>query len=661
MCGIAGHWAFAARALSEAVFTAFNDSQAHRGPDGSGVALRETDRLWLGHRRLAIIDVSDRGRQPMVSGDGRYWLTYNGEIYNYLELREELRALGHQFVSDSDSEVILEAYAQWGEACQLRFNGMWAFAIWDDRDKVLFLSRDRFGVKPLHYSLQQGCFSFASELKAFLALPGFSGALDEQVLAATLININGQESTPYTLLPGVSRLPGGYSLRIDAAGACRVWQWWKTLDHIDAPPSDFGSQVALFREQFLDACRIRLRSDVSIATSLSGGLDSSAVACSLAELRRTGRVDHAPSDWHRAFVACFPGTSLDESDFARTVADHAGMAAQYENMDDTWAVRSIEKVVFDLEGIYWVPLIGPWSIYGAMRGSGIRVSLDGHGADELLGGYHFFVERALDGLMGGHFNLRRYLDLKTVLSGLVGGSGSVTRAGIRGDLQWLLKREMARLGLIGPARRIVRYLLGRRDIGTVGALPLSPDPSTGDGEGIHLYDEAADDRTKGMPPLSAMMFSWFHGSVLPTILRSYDRASMAHGIEVRMPFMDWRLVTLGFALPESSKIGGGYTKRILRSAMHGLMPEDIRLRTKKIGFTSPLDEWGRGALKPWLLDTVSSQRFLQSSLWDGAAARHAVEQAVLGAGSLNPIWPILNAHILGETFRSKAADRPSLH
>lgn len=151
-----------------------------------------------------------------------------------------------------------------------------------------------------------------------------------------------------------------------------------------------------------------------------------------------------------------------------------------------------------------------------------------------------------------------------------------------------------------------------------------------------------------------MLYSWFHGSVLPTILRSYDRASMAHGIEVRMPFMDWRLVTYGFALPETSKIGDGYTKRVLREAMRGLMPEDIRLRTNKIGFTSPLDQWARGALKTWLLDVVSNRKFLKSPIWNGPVVRTLVERSVAGAGSLNPVWPIINAYVLSETFSATA-------
>ena len=189
MSGVVGYWGYSSQDLTEAVFAAFTHSLAHRGPDGFGIEHFTEARLWLGHRRLAIVDLSVRGRQPMSYAEGRYWLTYNGEVYNYLELREELRGLGHRFVSDSDSEVILAAYAQWGPECQLRFNGMWAFAIWDAQERRLFLSRDRFGVKPLLYSNHAGVFVFASELKAFLSLPWIDGAFDPEILADTLANI----------------------------------------------------------------------------------------------------------------------------------------------------------------------------------------------------------------------------------------------------------------------------------------------------------------------------------------------------------------------------------------------------------------------------------------------------------------------------------------
>lgn len=669
MCGITGNWTFAGRDLSEREFRAFNDSLAHRGPDGFGTEHFAADGLWLGHRRLAIIDLSERGRQPMSYAEGRYWLTYNGEVYNYLELRETLRGLGHRFVSETDSEVILAAYAEWGPQCQLRFNGMWALAIWDAQAKRLFLSRDRFGIKPLHYAAHKSSFAFASELKAFLQLPWCDGALDEAMVSETLGNINGEEITPYTLLPGVSRLPGGHCLTVEQGGRHTVSKWWDTLAHVPTPPQSLRKQTQEFREIFLDACRLRLRSDVSIATALSGGLDSSAVACSLADLGRRGAVDHVPQDWHQAFVACFPGTRLDERRYAEQVVEHTGMRPHYHDVDDTLALRHIEKVVFDLEAIYWMPLVGPWSIYREMRNGGIRVSMDGHGADELLGGYHFFLERCLDALIGPNFRLRRYLDLRKTLLGLRGGSAYISRGSVASEIRAGVIAKLQQYGLADTARRVLDFydrkllplwrLLRPPPAPAGGATPgpslppLEPAmrPWTGERK---LYDEASDPRTRGMSTLDSMLFCWFHANILPTILRSYDRSSMAHGIEVRMPFMDWRLVTFAFGLPEESKIGNGFTKLILREAMKGLMPDPIRLRTNKIGFTTPLDEWARTGLRSWFLDTVASRRFLDSPIWNGPAARAAVERSLEGHCSMDPIWPVIHAHILGETFRANA-------
>ena len=354
MSGVVGYWSYSSADLAAAVFAEFTHSLAHRGPDGFGIEHFPGARLWLGHRRLAIVDLSERARQPMSYAEGRYWLTYNGEVYNYVELREELRGLGHRFISDSDSEVILAAYAQWGQDCQFRFNGMWAFAIWDAREHRLFLSRDRFGVKPLHYCDHAGAFVFASELKAFLTLPWIDGAFDPEILAETLADVYGQEATPDTLLPGVRRLPAGHAMVVEADGSIQINTWWNTLDHLPQPRASLDEQTEEFRALFFDACRLRLRSDVPLATALSGGLDSSAIACTLAELGRRGVVEHAPKDWQRAFVACFTGTPYDERLHAKAVVDHTGMMPCYLDVDDHQALENIERVIFDHERILLV-------------------------------------------------------------------------------------------------------------------------------------------------------------------------------------------------------------------------------------------------------------------------------------------------------------------
>jgi asparagine synthase (glutamine-hydrolysing) len=651
MCGITGYWGYARADLARDAFEAFTHSLAHRGPDDFAIEHWPDAHLWLGHRRLAIIDLSDHARQPLSYGNGRYWITYNGEIYNYLELREELRDLGHRFVSNGDTEVVVAAYAQWGADCQLRFNGMWAFAIWDARDQQLFISRDRFGVKPLHYSLHNGAIAFASELKAFLTLPWIDSGFDVEILSETLSNIAGQASSIYTLLKEVRQLQAGHTMLVTRDGRLRIARWWNTLDHLPTIGTDLQQHADEFRQLFFDACRARLRSDVPLATSLSGGIDSSAVACTISELGRLGKASLAPRDWQRAFVACFTDTPHDEQNYARAIVQHTGMTAHYEKVDEATAVKNIEKAIFDIEGIFAHPAVGTWMIYRAMRANGMRVSLDGQGADELLGGYEHFVETALDAAMMKPFNFSRYSDLRMVWRGLIGDD--LGRAGNLREIKWLLKR------ISGKTKRRLRHKLDRvpllRPLHAVHASirglqsPLRPYLGP-----RRLYYAEADSRICGMTPLQAALFSWFHGSMLPTLLRQFDRASMAHGIETRMPFMDWRLVTYGFSLPETSKIGGGVTKRVLRMAMQGLVPDAIRLRTNKIGFVSPVNAWRRGTLNTWLRDVCASRSFLDSEVWSGAAVRMVLEQAIARQTGFDWIWPIVHAHVLEQAFKVQA-------
>ena len=655
MSGVVGYWGYSSQDLIEPVFAAFTHSLAHRGPDGFGIEHFPEARLWLGHRRLAIVDLSERARQPMSYAEGRYWLTYNGEVYNYLELREELRGLGHCFISDSDGEVILAAYAQWGQECQLRFNGMWAFAIWDAKERRLFLSRDRFGIKPLHYSVHAGAFVFASELKAFLTLPWIDGAFDPEILADTLANVYQQEATPCTLLPGVRRLPAGHAMLVEADGRVQINAWWNTLDHLPQPRASLDEQAEEFRALFFDACRLRLRSDVPLATALSGGLDSSAVACTLAELGRRGAVEHAPKDWQRAFVACFTGTSYDERQYAKAVIDHTGMLPHYQEVDDQQALKAIERVIFDHERIYWFPRVGSWMLYRAMRSAGVRVCFDGEGSDGILGSSPKFIEIALEDA-AARFNVRRYLELQVVLNGLAGGNFEIERTTYLGELTRFARRALRRRQLLQPLRPVLRSV--RTRLNTLRRIEMSipavdlllqPRPSP-----IQLHGHSNETRNQKMPLLLATLSTSFHGSELATTVAGFDRASMAHGIESRMPFFDWRLVTYAFSLADRSRNGGGYTKRVLRLAMRNLMPDSVRLRTSKFGFISPMDQWAKGALKPWLLDLSASRSFVESGVWNGPMVRSIVARAVEGKSSIGPVWPILNAYALEQSFKLRA-------
>jgi asparagine synthase (glutamine-hydrolysing) len=518
VCGIVGIYDLRVPCDPD-VLDRFTDSLTHRGPDGRGTHI--DGGLGLGHRRLAILDLSDAGRNPMSYGgaDGRrYWITYNGEVYNFLELRTELVAKGHRFRSDTDTEVVLAAFAEWGPACLAKFNGMWAFAIWDSETRSLFLARDRFGVKPLYFHTAHGRVAFASEMKAFLTLPDFRPAINPRIAAKVAHDSQSYEGLDLdSIMAGVRRVPSGHYITVAANGDMKLEKWWDTTLHLPKTPVRYDEQVEGFRELFVDAVRLRLRADVPVGTCLSGGLDSSSVAAAMTRVVESdpGSPAHvrAAKDWRHAFIASFPGTLIDETAHATKVARHVGANAHVWSFDPKSAVSLIPETVWAMEEIYSGIAVPVWALYRELRRQGVVVSLDGHGSDELLGGYPWFLD-------------------------------------------WPMNEVNPRL------------------------------------------------------------FHEFHARLLPAILRNYDRCSMAHGIEVRMPFMDWRLVSYAMALPADAKIGGGYTKRVLRDAMNDLLPEDIRLRRQKIGFNSPMIELFNGDFAPTIRKIIAHPLWRESPYWD---------------------------------------------
>jgi asparagine synthase (glutamine-hydrolysing) len=638
MCGIAGILTFDGGNTSEREVLAMTKSLAHRGPDGEGVYV--SGPIGLGHRRLAVLDLGETGNQPMPFAGRRYWITYNGEIYNFLELKSSLEGLGHRFRSNSDTEVILAAYVQWGEECQLRFNGMWAFAIWDAEERRLFLSRDRFGVKPLFYCRDGNRLAFASEMKAFLPLPWFPASFYLPAVSLSLENPYALEATEYCLLEGVKRLKAGHSMTVAQGGEQRIRQWWRTLDHLEQPGSGFDYQVEGFRERLLDAVRLRMRSDIPVACTLSGGLDSSSVLSTMMKVH--GSSDPASRlapQLPTAFVASFPGTSHDEVSFAREAARYVGISARVLEVDPSILPGMLDEFVFQCEEIQ-SPHPGPWLLYREMGKAGIRVSLEGHGGDELLAGYADEVGFARDRALFPVPRLQRAVELTSTLRRM----SSETE-------KWASSRD-----LLDTGRRYVELMRRRlgnsrkavdRHVPTGASRWLRVPPLRDGAQRMELGYER-------LSPVTAFLFADFHERTLPGILRDYDRYSMAHGVEVRSPFLDWRLVCYCFSLPAESVLGGGFTKRILREAMRGRLPEAIRTRSRKIPFKSPMSEWWRGPLLELARDTVSSELFLSNGTWDGPGLRELVEDAPAGdrfEGALM-VLRFVAAHRLMDLFRS---------
>ena len=612
MCGIAGTLEHSGRPASEAELHGMASLLAHRGPDGEDIYIDGC--TGLAFRRLAILDLTT-GDQPMRSHSGRYCIIFNGEIYNFLELRHELTQLGHQFRTTGDTEVILAAYEQWGEACQHKLNGMWGLAIWDTLERSLFLSRDRFGVKPLHFYQDEQRFAFSSELKGFLALPWIEPRFDPQVLTLAIGNYPVLDATEHCLLRNVHRLRGGHSLTIRPGGTPQVKRWWRTLSHLQDMPRDSREQSAMFRGLFIDACALRMRSDVPLGTALSGGLDSSAVHCAMVAANRgTASLVRRPADWQKAFVAGFSGTAQDETEHARVVTDFVGSEVITHEVTAAEVIENLPNSVYAAESIHDLPSPA-WLLYRTMRQHGICVSLDGHGGDELFAGYHFHVQEVL--------KHTKSFDNRARLENTLRAMYVTSPHGIR------------------QARVTTQQFL----VGT--AAPVEFPELVEDNKLLDQFD-----------PLSHRLYLDFHYFTLPNILQNFDRASMAHGVEIRAPFMDWRIVCMAHALPWTIKVGQGYSKYIVRAALNDIMPQSIVHRRTKVGMITPFETWVGGPMRDYILDSTSSRAFLDEPIWNGPALRDAAERAVGEADgpSARRIWPFIQASLLQQTFLKRRHD-----
>lgn len=639
MCGIVGYMRLNGEDLSDQSLDAFTDSLAHRGPDSRGTWRDRRAGISLGNRRLAGIDLSSAGTQPMSYAKERFWITFNGTIYNYLEVREELKSKGYAFQSNSDTEVILAAYAAWGPDCQFKLNGDWAFAIWDRREAELFVSRDRFGGKPFFWWRMPAGIAFASELKAFVGIPEFRWSFDEELVAETLTNINGIEGTEWTYFKGVKRLRGGHHMIIKAGQEPRITRWWQTYDHLPKVAATFTDQVDEFRELFFDAVRLRLRSDRQVVTNLSGGLDSSSVTSAVAHLR--GQAGLLPAD-QRAYVAKFTGTDQDEVEYARAVVAASHVTPVYLDINVDEILGAVEDLIWHYEDIFWVLPVGQWLILKEMFArEGLVVTLDGGGGDDMLCSLSFFIMNEMERcLLRG--DLKRFRELRQVVAGMAGGNDPG-----RVNPLFFLRRALSRTPL---GRHQIAPLINEW-------MPLSAEHWL-KGRVTHrrLYDDFMAKQVPFPSGLNRDHYWWFHNTGVPTIGRTYDRSAVAQGVEVRMPFLDWRLVAYAFALPDASKVGGGYTKRILREAMRGYVPDVVRLRTSKTGFSSPMEQWLKGPLKPWLMQVISDQDFLTSSIWDGPRIRAYILRSLdtQAWSNLPKMWPFIQAHLLMNVFHKRA-------
>jgi asparagine synthase (glutamine-hydrolysing) len=603
MCGIAGIVGRAA-VRPEAV-RHMNRLQKHRGPDDEGIWVSPDQRVVLGHTRLAVLDPSPRGHQPMTDASGRVTITFNGEIYNYLEIAGQLRAEGVHFEGESDTEVLLRGYLHWGESVLDELNGMFAFAIHDARTGALFCARDRFAEKPFLFTETGDYVAFASEYKALLALADVSAELDEDRLFSFLIEPRrGLDDDRQTVFSGVRQLLGGEKLLLETATLkSTISRYWslrpneRTRDMTDDAVSE------KFRDLLADSVRIRLRSDVEVGSCLSGGLDSSSIVCTAREWVEPDRPYHV-------FCGRFPGTSADEWLFAEQVATRTGATVHVTEPTPGDLLRSLDEFVWHNElPVGSTSQFAQWCVFKSAADHGVTVLLDGQGADEILGGYEQYFDVYLESLRkAGQSALaeeerrricERYPDALTDRTG-----------------RW--KRALPR-----DLRATVARVSGR-----------GSDPAFGLNRAPHALTRTNPHGFEGGSPLTQALIEDTFVAHLPTLLRYGDRNSMAHSREVRLPFCDHRIAEFALGLSPARLMGDAQTKRLLRRAMAGVLPDGIVRRWNKQGFLPPQESWFRGELLTAVQETIHGRAFAERGWWNVAWWRGALDRFAGGEDHL---------------------------
>jgi asparagine synthase (glutamine-hydrolysing) len=602
MCGITGIYNFNSKIVESYQIEKLNNALTHRGPDGKGIWFNIKNTVALGHRRLSILDLSINGKQPMISNCSSLVIVFNGEIYNFLELKYELQELGYKFSTETDTEVILYAFKHWGTLMFDKFNGMWALAIYDNVSNTLLLSRDRFGVKPLYYVKHNDTFYFASEVQAIHKILGHNWPLNDEVIKDIAKGGFKSHGTNATYLKEVYALPAGHNLKINE-NYFELKKWYN-LKRIKVPVN-FNDQAEILKSLIQDACAIRMRSDVPVATCLSGGLDSGTITAFLAKSTdsNANRFNHYT---HKGFCASFPNTFLDESNDAKRLAKQLGSEIDVLTIS-TPTVQDLKLAMQQCDGpMHSLAFYPIWSLYKHIRGNNIKVTLDGQGPDEMLGGYRPLLEALEAAIQLKKTNW--FLDVYKTYSS-------------QGEFEQFSSKKFAKVQLIllivkkglSPFKKLFRIDFSNSDINR---------------NFTRKYDWINNVFDKSL-------YNQFFYNPLPGILQQYDRCSMANGVECRMPFMDYRIVEFLFSLPVESKVGGGYTKRILREATKGLLPDETRLNKLKIGFNAPIVDWFRGGIKSFMLDIINSDDFLTSIYFDGKKLRADFYKFIQ---SKNPSW-----------------------
>lgn len=621
MCGIAGVFNYRSIGpVDQMAVRRMAASVSHRGPDGDGFYFEGP--VGLAHRRLAILDLSERGRQPMTTPEGRYVIVFNGEIYNYVELREQLRRQGCGFRTDTDTEVLLALYAREGPAALSRLNGMWAIAVWDAYRRELFLARDRMGIKPLYYAQTTDGLVFGSEAKSLFEYPGVACEVDRAQIDTFMTF--GYVPGDRTMFRGIRKLLPGHSLTVTPEGL-DIREYWD-VQYSPDPRRTAEDTAAELHELLLDAARIHLRSDVPVGVFLSGGLDSSAVVSLLAEAGISGIQTFS--------VAYREGKGFDESRYAKLVSEHFGTKHHVLHVNPARFMEFIPGYVWHMdEPVTEAAALSLYFVSRELR-QHVTVALSGEGADELFAGYQIY----------GYMQwLERYRRLPRPLRSAL--------EPILGRLPHAKLRKYVKLaGLPLEQRYLGVSLHDRWQKATLYSADMRHQTLPPGVEALAPYYA----RCKGRDVLSRMLYVDGKTWLVDDLLIKADKMTMANSVELRVPFLDYRVVEFAASIPSSLKRRGGDVKWILKKAMDGRLPVEI-LRREKVGFPTPLALMFRTNLSAYLNDLLLSDQFADRGYFNAAAVERLVREHVSGvADHHQALWQLV---VLEEWHRCFIDDR----
>lgn len=639
MCAIAGCFQREGHPLNPALLNTISESLRHRGPDGQGflawspggpAAIANMPQqlppssLSLMHRRLSILDLSESGSQPMMTPDGRYSVVFNGEIYNYLELRTELKAIGHVFNSHSDTEVLLAAYIAWGTAALTRFVGMFAFAILDTQARSLFLGRDCFGIKPLYYTLNDHHFAFASEIPALLTLPSVGRQINSQASYHYLHSSHTDHSAA-TLFADIHQLLPAHYLHISLNSpiVLRPQRYWEMALQPQATLS-FDEAAQQLKEHFLKTVRLHLRSDVPVGAALSGGIDSSAIVMAMRHLQGDALNLHSFS-----YVAS--SSTLSEERWIDQVGQAAG-AVLHKVKPELHGLASDLNTLITAQGEPFrsTSIYAQYRVFQLAKDIGIKVMLDGQGADELLGGYRPYLGARLASLlMKGHYVQALQFIRRTVAA--LSDVSEVFLLSRAGGLMLPEKLQDFTRWLVGQQRFLPWLDADWIKQNNLQTLPLR----------LNQHSSV----------LKEQLYRATTQVSVPQLLRYEDRNSMAHSIESRVPFLTTDLAEFLLSLPESYLIGpAGTSKRVFRAAMRGIVPDAVLDRQDKIGFATPEYDWLLEH-KDWFWEVLNSDRAREIPIWNLKVIHREFEAIVQGRQKFDyRVWRWVNFILWAECF-----------